>query len=322
MTLGAEGELVDITNWRRPPAVSRRVLSKADRLRCGGAFATSADVCACDFHGTGPSVARGRAPAAVAAARQSARGTRARLNSGGDWGRDELLFRDYLAANSAARDQYAALKRDLMARWHDDRQAYGEAKTAFVLDTLERARTGRPSAAGNRSRATPARRARRRPSRVGLAAFRLRVGYGPETVGDASDSGAPASPAPLPGISSAISGIGAPDRSTLPTHRQSTLPRQHRSPAFRESGRKGAMIAKDFIIAKDFCTYTTIILRQDKSLRDHAPTRRIRWALCGVRAARCEDLTGQLAVVASATASAAGRGRWVSRPAEVPSSRG
>jgi dephospho-CoA kinase len=61
-------------------------------------------------------------------------------NSGGHWGRDELLFRDYLAANSAARDQYAALKRDLMARWHDDRQAYGEAKTAFVLDALERAR--------------------------------------------------------------------------------------------------------------------------------------------------------------------------------------
>jgi GrpB-like predicted nucleotidyltransferase (UPF0157 family) len=61
-------------------------------------------------------------------------------NSGGHWGRDELLFRDYLAANSAARDQYAALKRDLIARWHDDRQAYGEAKTAFVLDTLERAR--------------------------------------------------------------------------------------------------------------------------------------------------------------------------------------
>ena len=62
-------------------------------------------------------------------------------NSGGHWGRDELLFRDYLAANSAVRDQYAALKRDLMARWHDDRQAYGEAKTAFVLDTLEHART-------------------------------------------------------------------------------------------------------------------------------------------------------------------------------------
>jgi GrpB-like predicted nucleotidyltransferase (UPF0157 family) len=62
-------------------------------------------------------------------------------NSGGDWGRDELLFRDYLAANSVARDEYAALKRNLMTRWHDDRQAYGEAKTAFILDALEDART-------------------------------------------------------------------------------------------------------------------------------------------------------------------------------------
>jgi GrpB-like predicted nucleotidyltransferase (UPF0157 family) len=62
-------------------------------------------------------------------------------NSGGDWGRDELLFRDYLAANSVARDEYAALKRNLTTRWHDDRQAYGEAKTAFILDALEDARS-------------------------------------------------------------------------------------------------------------------------------------------------------------------------------------
>ena len=62
-------------------------------------------------------------------------------DAGGDWGRDQLLFRDYLTANPAPRDQYSALKRDLMARWHDDRQAYTEAKTAFVLDTLEHARS-------------------------------------------------------------------------------------------------------------------------------------------------------------------------------------
>jgi GrpB-like predicted nucleotidyltransferase (UPF0157 family) len=60
--------------------------------------------------------------------------------AGARWGREELLFRDYLAANSAARDEYAAVKRDLMTRWHDDRMAYGEAKTAFILDTLEHAR--------------------------------------------------------------------------------------------------------------------------------------------------------------------------------------
>jgi hypothetical protein len=32
------------------------------------------------------------------------------------------------------------------------------------------------------------------------------------------------------------------------------------------------MIADDFIITKDFRTYTTIILRDNKRLRDHAPT--------------------------------------------------
>lgn len=61
-------------------------------------------------------------------------------DSDGEWGRDELLFRDYLIADPAARDQYSALKRELIGRWRDDRQAYTEAKTAFVLDTLERAR--------------------------------------------------------------------------------------------------------------------------------------------------------------------------------------
>jgi GrpB-like predicted nucleotidyltransferase (UPF0157 family) len=60
--------------------------------------------------------------------------------SGSDWGRDELLFRDYLMADSAVRDRYSLLKRDLIARWHDDRRAYTEAKTAFVLDTLDHAR--------------------------------------------------------------------------------------------------------------------------------------------------------------------------------------
>jgi GrpB-like predicted nucleotidyltransferase (UPF0157 family) len=61
-------------------------------------------------------------------------------DSGGGWGRDELLFRDYLRVHPAACDEYSALKRDLMARWHDDRRAYTEAKTAFVLDALEHAR--------------------------------------------------------------------------------------------------------------------------------------------------------------------------------------
>jgi hypothetical protein len=42
--------------------------------------------------------------------------------------------------------------------------------------------------------------------------------------------------------------------------------------------RRTAMITKYFIIAKDLCTYTIIILRQDKTLRDHGdelPTQRV-----------------------------------------------
>ena len=46
------------------------------------------------------------------------------------------------------------------------------------------------------------------------------------------------------------------------------------------------MIANDSIIAKDFRTYKRIILRQDKSLRDHVPIRPIGWALRDVSAAR------------------------------------
>lgn len=58
--------------------------------------------------------------------------------SGSSWERN-LLFRDYLRAHPAVAARYAVVKQDLIARWHDDRKAYGEAKTAFVLDTLEAA---------------------------------------------------------------------------------------------------------------------------------------------------------------------------------------
>jgi GrpB-like predicted nucleotidyltransferase (UPF0157 family) len=59
--------------------------------------------------------------------------------SGSSWERNHLLFRDYLRAHPAAAARYAAVKQDLIARWRDDRTAYGAAKTAFVLDTLEAA---------------------------------------------------------------------------------------------------------------------------------------------------------------------------------------
>lgn len=56
--------------------------------------------------------------------------------SGSTWERDHMLFRDYLRAHPAVRENYAALKQELITRWQHDRKAYGEAKTAFVLDTL------------------------------------------------------------------------------------------------------------------------------------------------------------------------------------------
>jgi GrpB-like predicted nucleotidyltransferase (UPF0157 family) len=58
---------------------------------------------------------------------------------GGSWERDHLLFRDYLRSHPEVRARYAMLKQDLISRWRHDRSAYGAAKTAFVLDTLESA---------------------------------------------------------------------------------------------------------------------------------------------------------------------------------------
>lgn len=57
-------------------------------------------------------------------------------SSGSAWERDHLLFRDYLRAHPVVCETYAALKKDLIARWRHDRKAYGDSKTGFVLDTL------------------------------------------------------------------------------------------------------------------------------------------------------------------------------------------
>jgi GrpB-like predicted nucleotidyltransferase (UPF0157 family) len=57
--------------------------------------------------------------------------------AGGQWEREHLLFRDYLRAQPETRAQYGELKRELAAVWHDDRAGYTEAKTAFILDTLD-----------------------------------------------------------------------------------------------------------------------------------------------------------------------------------------
>lgn len=53
-----------------------------------------------------------------------------------------LLFRDYLRAHPADAMAYEHLKRDLAARHPTDREAYTDAKSAFVMDILAKARRG------------------------------------------------------------------------------------------------------------------------------------------------------------------------------------
>jgi len=60
-------------------------------------------------------------------------------DASGEWGRRQLLFRDYLRAHPETCAEYSALKRELISRWRNDRKAYTEAKTGFVLDTLDAA---------------------------------------------------------------------------------------------------------------------------------------------------------------------------------------
>jgi GrpB-like predicted nucleotidyltransferase (UPF0157 family) len=55
---------------------------------------------------------------------------------------ERLLFRDYLRAHSDEAARYEALKRRLANDHRHDREAYTQAKTAFVRLCLERARAG------------------------------------------------------------------------------------------------------------------------------------------------------------------------------------
>lgn len=59
--------------------------------------------------------------------------------SGSQWERVHLLFRDFLRVDAPTREAYDALKRNLARRYRDDRIAYNEAKTNFILDAMERA---------------------------------------------------------------------------------------------------------------------------------------------------------------------------------------
>lgn len=57
----------------------------------------------------------------------------------GQW-HDQLAFRDYLRGHPAAREEYAALKRDLQQRYRFDRVEFSEQKTDFVERILRQAR--------------------------------------------------------------------------------------------------------------------------------------------------------------------------------------
>lgn len=46
--------------------------------------------------------------------------------------RDELAFRDRLRSDRGIAEEYAALKRDLAARFADDREAYTDGKASFI----------------------------------------------------------------------------------------------------------------------------------------------------------------------------------------------
>ncbi|MBP1632729.1 MAG: hypothetical protein H6Q11_1017, partial [Acidobacteria bacterium] len=59
--------------------------------------------------------------------------------AGSEGERLHLLFRDYLRAHPAARDDYAAMKQDAAESYRDDRIAYNEAKSGHILDVLEAA---------------------------------------------------------------------------------------------------------------------------------------------------------------------------------------
>jgi GrpB-like predicted nucleotidyltransferase (UPF0157 family) len=52
--------------------------------------------------------------------------------------RDELTFRDRLRADPELARAYESLKRDLAARFRDDREAYTEGKAAFVREVTAR----------------------------------------------------------------------------------------------------------------------------------------------------------------------------------------
>lgn len=52
--------------------------------------------------------------------------------------REQLAFRDYLRCHSDAGDAYTALKVELAAKYHNDRDAYTDAKSNFIQHILSK----------------------------------------------------------------------------------------------------------------------------------------------------------------------------------------
>jgi GrpB-like predicted nucleotidyltransferase (UPF0157 family) len=52
----------------------------------------------------------------------------------------QIAFRDRLRSDPAVAAEYVALKRELAARYRDDRPAYTDAKTEFIESALESTR--------------------------------------------------------------------------------------------------------------------------------------------------------------------------------------
>ena len=56
------------------------------------------------------------------------------------WEADHVLFRDYLRHHDEVRDAYAAVKISLATKFADDRLAYTDGKSEFILGVLTVAR--------------------------------------------------------------------------------------------------------------------------------------------------------------------------------------
>jgi GrpB-like predicted nucleotidyltransferase (UPF0157 family) len=59
--------------------------------------------------------------------------------SNAEWWDRHLLFRDYLRVHPEVAEEYARLKYELSGRFGEDREAYTDAKTAFISEVVRRA---------------------------------------------------------------------------------------------------------------------------------------------------------------------------------------